>query len=954
LLNDEEGVLMALGSRVRSCLAWLALVLATPVLGQEPPPLPPDQPLASFWFPDELLAWSPAADPDAPFNRGATPLASRFLDPAQNVNAHARPNEARVAALVGFSPTSNNPSQGSSRFDYYALTYWPYIDVLVFFGGSASEGVILAPNPTVIDAAHRNGVPVLGNIFLPPTAFSGQIQWVRDLVQRSDSTFPVADKLIQVAEHYGFDGWFINQETAGGDAALAGEVREFMKYIQAHSSLRVMWYDAMVENGSISWQNALNASNDTFFQQNGRVSDDMFLNFAWSTSGLASSRSVAQGLGRGPYDLYAGADVQGNGYNTAVNWAGLFPEGQPHVVSLGFYRPEWTFKSAASHADFQQRDSRFWVGANGDPSNTTTTSAWKGVAHYVPARSPVSSVPFVTSFNTGQGHRYAINGQTRSVRDWNNLSLQDVLPTWRWIVQSTGTRLTPALDWTDAYYGGTSLVVSGNLGAPNDLKLYQTRLAVASDTNLRIAFKTGTGAAPTRMKVGLAFADSPASFQYLDVGATTSAGWNTRSFGLGQFAGRTIAVIGLRFESDTAVSGYSIKIGQIAVHNGPVGTPAPPTGLTVDRKTLIDASHVTLRLSWDHSSSAVRYYNVYRRNPDNSLTYLGGTPSNAYFVSEVARVGAETSAVIEVEAVGRDFGHSSHAATSFAWDGVGPANLALNKPATGSAPCNASEGPEKAVNGSVSGGNSDKWCSKVATRFLQVDLGGRFSLTRFVLKHASTGGESASLNTRDFNIRTSTDGTTFTPAVTVTGNTAGTTTHDIPATVARHVRLDVVIPTQTTNASARIYELEVYGSAAPAEPVTYEAESLTVAASSGDVHRVATDAGYSGGSGTILEANAAGDFVTYTVNVPEARAYEVRVRIKKLTNRGIWQLSSNGVNHGSPVDGFSSSSLFAEVVIGKVTFSSAGNKSFRFAVTGRNAASSGFWIALDYVKLIPQ
>jgi Glycosyl hydrolase family 92 len=38
-------------------------------------------------------------------------------------------------------------------------------------------------------------------------------------------------------------------------------------------------------------------------------------------------------------------------------------------------------------------------------------------------------------------------------------------------------------------------------------------------------------------------------------------------------------------------------------------------------------------------------------------------------------------------------------------------NLALNRPATGSTPCNANEGPEKAVNGSVAGGNSDKWCS---------------------------------------------------------------------------------------------------------------------------------------------------------------------------------------------------------------------------------------------------
>ena len=53
----------------------------------------------------------------------------------------------------------------------------------MFWGGSAGEGLILAPNPTVIDAAHRNGVPVLGNVYLPPIAFGGQIQWVQDFVQ---------------------------------------------------------------------------------------------------------------------------------------------------------------------------------------------------------------------------------------------------------------------------------------------------------------------------------------------------------------------------------------------------------------------------------------------------------------------------------------------------------------------------------------------------------------------------------------------------------------------------------------------------------------------------------------------------------------------------------------------------------------------------------------------------
>jgi len=142
-----------------------------------------------------------------------------------------------------------------------------------------------------------------------------------------------------------------------------------------------------------------------------------------------------------------------------------------------------------------------------------------------------------------------------------------------------------------------------------------------------------------------------------------------------------------------------------------------------------------------------------------------------------------------------------------------PANLALNKPATGSAPCNANEGPAKAVNGSVSGGNRDKWCSLAATRFLQVDLGGSgFAVDRFVVRHAGAGGESASFNTRDFSIQVGPTATSLTTVVTATANTQSVTTHAITSRTARFVRLNVTTPTQTGNAAARIYELEVYGS----------------------------------------------------------------------------------------------------------------------------------------------
>ena len=144
-------------------------------------------------------------------------------------------------------------------------------------------------------------------------------------------------------------------------------------------------------------------------------------------------------------------------------------------------------------------------------------------------------------------------------------------------------------------------------------------------------------------------------------------------------------------------------------------------------------------------------------------------------------------------------------------------NLALFKPATGSASCNTSETPDKAVNGSVSGGNTDKWCSTAATKWLQVDLGTSVSVGRFVVKHAGAGGESATYNTRDFNLQTSTDNAAWSTAVTVTANTVSTSTHTIAARTARYVRLNVTMAEQAGNSAARIYELEVY---APTGTVT--------------------------------------------------------------------------------------------------------------------------------------
>ncbi|MBQ1075726.1 discoidin domain-containing protein, partial [Micromonospora sp. C31] len=137
-----------------------------------------------------------------------------------------------------------------------------------------------------------------------------------------------------------------------------------------------------------------------------------------------------------------------------------------------------------------------------------------------------------------------------------------------------------------------------------------------------------------------------------------------------------------------------------------------------------------------------------------------------------------------------------------------PVNLALGRAATADSSCSATERPAKAVNGTTTSGNLDKWCSSGSNKWLRVDLGTTRSVSRFVVRHAGAGGENTAWNTRDFTIQTSTDGSTWTTAATVTANTASTTTHDVSPTQARHIRLTITTPTSTTDNAARIYEFE--------------------------------------------------------------------------------------------------------------------------------------------------
>ncbi|MEU1514536.1 endo-beta-N-acetylglucosaminidase [Streptomyces sp. NPDC005811] len=632
-------------------------------------------PYAAYWYPDSLpsgtpgtgitwrslKSWTAADDTDLAFNAASVPLAPRFTPTPANTIARA--DQARIQSLVSFGPTSLNPSQGSATADYYAFTHWAYVDELVFWGGSAGEGLILAPNAPIVDAAHRHGVPVLGNIFLPPVAYGGQLQWTRDLVQKdTDGHYPLAAQLVRVAAAYGFDGWFVNAETGGGNTALGTAMLGFLtelKSLAAAQGQRVTWYDAMTVNGTVSWQGALNSQNQAFFQS----ADDLFVDFRWSAATLAASGTRADQLGRSRYELWAGVDVEASGSNRSVAWDAIVPTTKAHIASLGFYRPEWTRNHLPSGgrapADFHAADDRFWTGRSLDPSRPDGADPWRAPAVSVADRSTVTGVPFASTFNTGHGLRWYEDGEVTADTPWNHLGLQDRLPSRQWAVRTAGTRPTVAFDFADAWHGGSSVLVTGTLDAPVTVDLYATRLPLTDTTVVELTHRTDTGSVTVELAVATAEPDAPgATPPYTWLPVETGDGWRTSTVRLDGLTG-TVHALGVRLTASGGPVGW--RLGALAVREE-AATPATPAGLRITA-----ASGGDLRLAWDAAPDGVRHHTLHRLLPDGTRRFLAGTCQTACFLTGLAPEQGEAAARFELRAVGELYTASAPATVSHTW-----------------------------------------------------------------------------------------------------------------------------------------------------------------------------------------------------------------------------------------------------------------------------------------------
>lgn len=146
----------------------------------------------------------------------------------------------------------------------------------------------------------------------------------------------------------------------------------------------------------------------------------------------------------------------------------------------------------------------------------------------------------------------------------------------------------------------------------------------------------------------------------------------------------------------------------------------------------------------------------------------------------------------------------------------------------------------------------------------------------------------------------------------------------------------------------------------------WQTEMLLIAAKSSDTHAIVststgdTSTTYSNALGTNLQASFTNDFVTYFVPVREIGNYNVKVRVRKGSNRGKFRLAwSNNVNGpwtniGNEQDLYSFNTTFSELNLNAsspTNIGSQGQKYFRFLVTGKNSQSGGYQLFLDTIRL---
>ena len=636
---------------------------------------------------------------------------ARFRNEATQVRLDL--NAKNDKKLIAWIPVNNSDFNAlpNGVFDSEVFSMWSYV---THWGNWTSPlGRIPA---AFLDVAHKNGVGVSGVASIPNASLSAS--WTACL--KGLASLDV-DKTSKFLQYYGIDGLGYNSEFYGGGPYVKG-VRTFhaalvKKMLPVNPIFENFWYDGTNDYGQVSFDGGLGNHNKETFGDSKNVRTSLFFNYNWNRGQLAPSVEFAEKLGRDPLDLYCGVNMQG-GQPGGTSWPLLVDQ----RVSIGLWGAHsqnmfWESRSELGSSDdkkqfaYLRRTECYFGGGNRNPVITPSVKSmhqytaynpqWHGMAAFMTARSPLSwdlaEEPFITYFNLGNGKFFNLNGERKVNSPWYNVGMQDYLPTWHfWFANKLLGRTAadvPAagLDaqfvWDDAYFGGSTLKISGTT-ANEYLHLFKTKYALKKGDVITVRYKLNEGATDLDLVLSAEGSESTGVAYNLckaDRVADVNE-WVKQTFTVGSdFDGKTLALVALNFKN---AKNAEVLLGEFSIVRGKAATPAAPVIDAVNTKMLYNSKagmDAKIIFNMPNNKAAgepcynldvkTSHFRLYAQEEGKEPMLMGTTTSWAGLYYSIPTTKANAKVRLGVSAVALD--HKTE--SEIAWSGyMAPATYVYN------------------------------------------------------------------------------------------------------------------------------------------------------------------------------------------------------------------------------------------------------------------------------------
>lgn len=635
---------------------------------------------------------------DLEFVRSHTRYRSIYKDETKDIVSDINHNRNLWCNLPG-GYGKNIGGYPSSEFDQDVFSMWNYTNLF----GSWNYGFLMAPGSWV-DAAHKNGTRIYGGIkFFESWNNDGSEDAFNKFIQtkNEDGSYKYARAFVNAAAFFGNDGYNYNQE---------GTTYQTSDWINFHAAVMNVSRDLNIEGfgiGQYTTSSSLSTSNTNYLYGNattGKIYDCM-LNYSGNklayymvSTSLSAAKSAS---GVGSVDgLYQGQLLVNlsTDYWTQMNTS---TTKEMNICIWGEHDQSRFFQFRIgdnvlnTQANYQLLLEKAFSGANRNPLNRPAiNNSWgsfqvatadladtqlnnsPGFASMFPERTAIGGdLPFETHFSLGNGESYFYKGKVTH-GTWYNMSQQDIVPTYRWLVTKVNDMTTYANDidvrftHEDAYIAGSSLKLSGATSTGNDIVLYRTQLtASAGNVKATLALKGAAGASNLSLIVKKSGSTSWIEVPCGDLAGTT---WEEKELAIsGISKGDVIEYIGLRVNGSTS-SDWKMLVGKLKISDDRMVQQAliKKNSVVVEIKEETSKS-LSVKIGWEPDYSAYstsidkfgmvyndeinvdHYEVVYKEGVDGKVRELGRTAQWATYIGNIPMT-QSTEAYIGVRSVSVD------------------------------------------------------------------------------------------------------------------------------------------------------------------------------------------------------------------------------------------------------------------------------------------------------------